>query len=70
MKKSLLAILLISAQVRAPAAERVVLGYYPTWVISSFPPSKIDFKSYTHISHAFLMCDIEGNVSSEENQVG
>src|SRR6185436_16420922 len=67
MKTALLALLL--SPVAAQASDRVVLGYYPSWVVSSFPPSNIDFIPYTHISHAFLLNDPQGNVSSEENQV-
>jgi chitinase len=47
----------------------VVLGYYPYWVANRFPPTAIDFKSFTHICHAFLMSDKDGKLVVDEGSV-
>lgn len=32
-----------------------MMGYYPDWVGSSFPPEKIDFRRYDWIDFAFAL---------------
>jgi GH18 family chitinase len=44
------------------ADKGVVVGYYPSWVRDEFPPSAIDFGSFTHIGHAFLTGKPDGSV--------
>ena len=37
-------------------SQRVV-GYYPQWVMSSFPPNEIDFNIVTHVIVTFQIFD-------------
>jgi len=45
-------------------SQRVV-GYYPSWVQSSYDISQIDFGIYTHINHAFAWPNEEGEIESD-----
>ena len=67
MRTVLVAILCLSSS--ALAAQPIVLGYYPYWVANRFPPTAIDFKSFTHICHAFLMSDLDGKLKTDEGSV-
>lgn len=44
----------------APAAERVMLGYYATF--GDLPVEQIPWNRLTHLSHAFLRLDADGQV--------
>ena len=42
--------------------SKVVLGYYPSWKRAEFDPAKIRWENLTHINHAFIKPDAEGNL--------
>lgn len=39
------------------AASPVVLGYYADWE-TSLPPARIDYRAFTHLTHAFATVDV------------
>ena len=41
-------------------SQKQVYGYYPDWVESTLPVEEIDYKSLTHIIHAFIYPDENG----------
>ena len=43
------------------------MGYYPQWMQSDFPVSKIDLDVVTHVIHSFGWPDKEGNILSYSN---
>ncbi|KAI9026001.1 glycoside hydrolase superfamily [Phycomyces nitens] len=45
--------LLILLTVGCAVADKVLIGYFPNWLGSSWPVSKINFSKYTHINYAF-----------------
>jgi len=47
-------------------SRQIVLGYYPSWE-RALPPSKINFKQFTHLCHAFASTDKNGNVKTGGN---
>lgn len=55
-----------SIPARSPNAPPIVLGYYPSWE-SGLPPDKINFRQFTHLCHAFVAPDHEGNVKTGGN---
>ncbi len=55
-----------NAKAKSSAAKPVVLGYYPCWE-TGIGPDKINYKLYTHICHAFMLADADGNLKSEGN---
>jgi len=51
-------------QQKPAAPPRVVLGYYPSWV--AHPNAKeIRYDRFTHLAHAFLQSDAEGNLKPD-----
>jgi chitinase len=44
---------------------RVVLGYYPSWVAHP-TPKEIRYERFTHLAHAFLQADAEGNLKEDK----
>jgi len=51
---------------KSKPSGQIVLGYYPSWE-RAFPPSKINFKQFTHLCHAFASTDRNGNVRTGGN---
>jgi chitinase len=51
---------MVGAQ-EAPRRAPVVLGYYPSWV-SRPGPKEIRYERFTHLAHAFLKSDGDGNL--------
>jgi len=47
-------------------AAPVVLGYYPSWD-KGLPPDKINYAQFTHLCHAFVSADVDGNVKTGGN---
>lgn len=55
---------LSGAAQEAPKRPPVVLGYYPSWV--AHPNAKeIRYERFTHLAHAFLQADAEGNLKED-----
>jgi chitinase len=52
------------AQVPEPPARpnKVVLGYYPSWLKAEFGHTQIAYENLTHIAHAFAWPDASGNL--------
>ncbi|KAL0080653.1 glycoside hydrolase superfamily [Phycomyces blakesleeanus] len=50
MKSTFLFILLTAS---CALADKILLGYFPNWLGSSYPVSKINLSKYTHINYAF-----------------
>ncbi len=51
---------------KAPEAPpRVVLGYYPSWVAHP-NPKEIRYERFTHLAHAFLQADAQGNLKEDK----
>jgi len=46
------------------SAETIVVGYYPAWVRSSYPPAQIQFENLTHVNHAFAWPEANGGLAS------
>ena len=44
--------------------DRVVVGYYPAWMEYRLPAASIRFENLTHICHAFVWPDENGNLIS------
>jgi chitinase len=67
-KKILLSFLFLLAagfaQVSAGSDKPVVLGYYPCWE-TGIGPDKVNYKLYTHLCHAFMRGDNQGNLKWE-----
>jgi len=59
----LAALLSVGAQ-EAPRRPPVVLGYYPSWVAHP-SPKEIRYERFTHLAHAFLKSDAEGNLRED-----
>jgi chitinase len=51
----------------AEAAESYVLGYYPGGRRNTLPADKIDFKTLTHICHAFIRPNNDGTLDYRKN---
>ncbi len=47
-------------------AQKFVAGYYPHWLKSTLPPSKIQFENLTHIIHSFAWPNSNGEIKSYE----
>ena len=47
-------------------AERVV-GYYPYWIQNTLLPQDIDLGTYTHINHAFVWPNTNGDIIAPSN---
>jgi len=59
----LAAVLSVGAQ-EAPRRPAIVLGYYPSWVAHP-NPKEIRYERFTHLAHAFLQSDGEGNLRED-----
>ncbi|OGU18841.1 MAG: hypothetical protein A2059_00525 [Ignavibacteria bacterium GWA2_55_25] len=46
----------------APAGERMVLGYYPSWIRGSYPHTAVQYQHLTHIAHAFIFPFADGTL--------
>lgn len=46
----------------ASAGERIVLGYYPSWIRGSYPHSAVQYQYLTHIAHAFIFPFADGSL--------
>lgn len=51
-------------QQKPAAPPRVVLGYYPSWVAQP-SPKEILYERFTHLAHAFVQSDAEGNLKPD-----
>ena len=47
-------------------AERVV-GYYPYWIQNTLSPQDIDLETFTHINHAFVWPNMNGEIIAPSN---
>jgi len=56
-------LIIITFLVSLSFGQRVV-GYYPYWMQSEFPPDEIDLNVVTHVIHSFGWPDKEGNILS------
>ncbi|KAI8890391.1 carbohydrate-binding module family 5 protein [Backusella circina FSU 941] len=45
------------------SSNGVIIGYFPNWLYGNYPPSQINFRSYTHIYYAFAL-QVSGNIPS------
>lgn len=64
MKRVWWMVVAMAAATASADAPRVV-GYYPSWVGDEYPPEKIDYAKFTHLCHAFLPVDREGQAKFE-----
>jgi len=48
-------------------AGKIVVGYYPGWVKSSYTAAEIKYENLTHIYHAFAWPDENGNIKYDYN---
>jgi chitinase len=48
-------------------ANPIVLGYYASWN-TAVTPDKLDFRLFTHITHAFASVDAKGNLKTPEER--
>ena len=46
----------------ALAQSKMVVGYYPSWNKASFPHTAIQYRSLTHIAHAFIFPQSDGSL--------
>lgn len=56
-------LIIITFLISLSFGQRVV-GYYPYWMQSEFPPDEIDLNVVTHVIHSFGWPDKEGNILS------
>ncbi len=52
--KKLVLISLLAIAAGASGADKMVVGYYPSWMSGTFPHSAIPWQYLTHIAHAFI----------------
>jgi len=54
----------VVTQVPEPPARpnRVVMGYYPSWLKAEFGPTRIAYENLTHVAHAFVWPDASGKL--------
>lgn len=45
------------------SADKLVVGYYPSWNKSTLPHTAISFQNLTHVAHAFLIPAADGSFS-------
>lgn len=45
---------------------RILLAYYPSWLMESLPPSSINYGVITHVAHAFLLAQEDGTPVENE----
>lgn len=45
------------------SADKLVVGYYPSWNKSMLPHTAISFQNLTHVAHAFLIPAADGSLS-------
>ncbi len=55
-----------ASPVPADTSRPIVLGYYPSWE-SGLTPKQINYKSFTHLCHAFVTADTSGTLKTEGN---
>ena len=48
------------------AAESFVLGYYPAGMRERLPAERVDFKTLTHLCHAFIRPNLDGTLDYSE----
>ncbi len=58
-------LLFIKAPAWGSSGSQRVLGYYPSW--SELKPSQIGFEQFTHLAHAFLVSDKDGNLKTSKS---
>ncbi len=58
----ILMLLLVLRAGQAEGGGRTVVGYYPDWNRSSYPPSMILYRNLTHVAHAFLIPNADGSL--------
>lgn len=51
------------------AAGEIVVGYYPSWLRSTLPAQRMQYQNLTHICHAFVWPDVNGNLKMDYNFV-
>src|SRR5579859_2389829 len=52
------------SKLQAAGLKPVILGYYPSWD-TGIGPSQINYKLFTHLCHAFINADKDGNLKME-----
>lgn len=57
------AVFVFSLFQQAASADKLVVGYYPSWIKSTLPHTAILFQNLTHIAHAFLIPAADGSFS-------
>ncbi len=45
------------------AQQKIIVGYYPSWMSVALPPSAIEYQNLTHIAHAFVAPNADGSIS-------
>jgi len=61
--------LVLSFAVLSYAGNKIVVGYYPSWIKSTLPASKIQFYNLTHINHAFAWPDADGHIKKSSDLI-
>ena len=51
------------------AGSKRVVGYYPSWIRSVLPASKVQFSNLTHINHAFAWPDSDGHIKKNSDLI-
>ncbi|NQT25655.1 T9SS type A sorting domain-containing protein [candidate division KSB1 bacterium] len=62
----LISILILASHVYA---NKIVVGYYPSWYKSTLPAESILFEHLTHINHAFAWPDASGNLQMDNDLI-
>lgn len=62
-----LSVLVLFTGVPLAAQQYRVVGYYPAWRSSIYPPAKLQMNTLTHIIHAFAWPDTNGAINGYSN---
>ncbi|KAI7901756.1 glycoside hydrolase [Cokeromyces recurvatus] len=64
MRLSLLAVTLISAIALCEGSTKLVIGYLPNWLYTTYPIENVPYKEYTHLNYAFALLNNQDNLPS------
>jgi len=54
-----------AAVISSPGAEKIVCGYYPSFLSGALPAESIQYENLTHVAHAFAWPEADGSLSMD-----
>jgi chitinase len=55
----------LAAVISSPGADKIVCGYYPSFMRGALPAESIQFANLTHVAHAFAWPETDGTLSMD-----